>query len=290
MSRIFVALLVFLFTPGICTAAHTQDREGGPAYAVVAGTELIADIVRDLLRHRVNLLTLIPASSCPGHHDIRASDMAFFTGADMAIIHAWQKNYPGIDEAVAAARLPERSVKTVAGSGSLLVPENQIRASRTVAEFLFSLPGVDRAAIEQSLNRRIARIAALDAECRTLLAPYAGTAALSAFMQEEFVRWAGMDVIAAYGRAEDLSPGKAMELTARGRKAGARIVVDNLQSGAEAGLALAGEMAAAHVTFSNFPGNAAETGTYESLVRHNVALLSAALEQSKPALDGVNGQ
>ena len=269
---IFIAILLALVFPGSPDFADAAEK-----HKLVAGTELISDIARDLLPDRVEILTLIPASSCPGHHDIRASDMAFFTQAEMVILHMWQRDYPGIPEAVQTAKLPGEAVLIVEKRGSFLVPENQIAASREISAFLSGLRGVDKDTLEARLQERISRITALAAESRTTLAPYKGTPALSAAMQAEFVRWTGMDVVGEYGRAEDMSPGTLIALADTGKKAGVLVVVDNLQSGAEAGVPLARELKAAHVGFSNFPMYTPEAPTYESLFKLNVKLLRDAL-------------
>ena len=263
------ALVLAFFTQSAVRAAEP--------YRLVAGTELIADIARDLLPDQVEILTLIPGSSCPGHHDIRAADMAFFSKAAMIVIHRWQKDYPGIPEAMHAARMSEESLKILKNQGSYLIPDNQTAASREVAGFLAGLPGVNAAALEQRLEDRIRRVSAMADESREALAPFKGTPALSASMQAEFVRWTGMNVVDEYGRAEEMSPGALMELAAKGKRAGVLLVVDNLQSGAEAGVPLARELRAAHTAISNFPGFSPEVPTYEALFRRNVTLLHDAL-------------
>jgi zinc transport system substrate-binding protein len=76
-------LAVFLLLPLLA--------QGAPgSVSIVAGTELIADIARDLLGGSARILTLVPASSCPGHHDVRATDLAFIRKADAVMIHTWQ--------------------------------------------------------------------------------------------------------------------------------------------------------------------------------------------------------
>jgi zinc transport system substrate-binding protein len=47
-------------------------------------------------------------------------------------------------------------------------------------------------------------------------------------------------------------------------------VVDNYQSGAEAGLPLALELDVPHAVLSNFPGSSEDVPDYFSLLRHNV--------------------
>lgn len=270
-------LRTFIFIASLLTLVFPAAARAAEKHKVVAGTELIADIARDLLPERLEILTLIPAASCPGHHDIRASDMAFFSRADMVILHKWQRDYPGIPEAVRAAKLPAEAVRVVQSQGSFLVPEKQLAASREVAAFLSGLRGVDQDALEARLKERIRRITALAEESLSTLAAHRGAPALSAAMQAEFVRWAGMDVVGEYGRAEDMSPGILIGLADAGKKAGVLLVVDNLQSGAEAGLPLARELKAAHVAFSNFPMHMPEAPSYESLLRLNVKALCEAL-------------
>ena len=274
----FVVLALVVCLPlSVYAGQPSQTGQTGQQYRLVAGTELIADIVRDLLPARTEILVLVPAASCPGHHDMRAADMAFFSKADRILLHVWQKKSPGIAEATQAANLPKEAINIVQIRGSFLVPENQIAASREIAAHLASLAGVDAQILEKRLDERITRITALADNLTALLAPYSGTPALSAEMQAEFVRWAGLQVVDEYGRAEDMSPGTLMALADAGKKAGVKVVVDNLQSGAEAGLPLARELGAAQVGFSNFPGYIPEAGEYESLLSLNVKLLLGAL-------------
>ena len=51
-------------------------------------------------------------------------------------------------------------------------------------------------------------------------------------------------------------------------------VVDNLQSGADAGRPLAEELHVPHVVLSNFPGSLPGTEDYFDLLNYNVRLLS----------------
>jgi zinc transport system substrate-binding protein len=243
---------------------------------IVAGTELIADIARDLLGDSARILTLVPASSCPGHHDVRATDIAFIGKADAILLHEWQGRQKTIADAIQAAGNPG-TPSSVGPAPSWLVPENQLAASRNLAALLSALPGVDAKRVQDRLAQRLGRIAKAVAACEKALAPYAGSPVMASIMQADFVRRLGMRVIADYGRAEDLSPGSLMRLAEAGKKAGVLVVVDNMQSGAEAGVPLAGELGAAHVAFSNFPRFIEAVPDYESLLRYNCDLLTAAL-------------
>ena len=252
---------------------------GAPAsLKIVAGTEMIADIARDLLGDSAQILTIVPASSCPGHHDVRATDIVFIGKADAIIIHEWQDRQKPISDAIQAAGKSGTQFP-VGPAQSWLIPENQLAASRNLAALFSVMPGVDAKRVEDKLAQRLSRVAETAAACEKALEAHAASPVMASIMQADFVRRLGMNVIAEYGRAEDISPRKLMRLTEEGKKAGVLVVVDNMQSGAEAGLPLAGEIGAAHVSFSNFPMFAREAPDYETLLRYNCELLAAALRK-----------
>ena len=268
----FILLLaVFLLSP--------PYAQGAPkSLNIVAGTEQIADIARDLLGDSVQILTLIAASSCPGHYDVRATDIAFMSRADAIIVHEWQGKQKPIADAIQAAGNPVPPF--FAGPMlSWLIPENQIAASRNLAALFSAMPGIDAKRVGDNLARRLERITEAVAACEKAVGPYAGSPVMVSLMQADFVRRLGMNVIADYGRAEDISPGGLIRLAEAGKKAGVLVVVDNMQSGAEAGLSLAGEIGAEHIAFSNFPQFVKEAPDYETLLRYNCNLLTSALRK-----------
>ncbi len=247
---------------------------GGETLRVVAGTSLVEDIVSDLTSGRVSMVTITPGSSCPGHTDIKAADMAFAADADVALVHQFQENMPQVKTMLAAAN-PQLRVETLAIRGAWTIPTVQAEASRRIAEILAAVRPSWQAEIRQRVAARLERIAAAEARARQRLAPLAGGAVLAAAMQAEFVRWAGLTVVKEYGRAEDLTPRDLVGLMEAAR--GKRVigVVDNLQSGAETGRPLADELRVPHLVLTNFPGSLPGTQDYFGLLDYNVGRLSA---------------
>jgi zinc transport system substrate-binding protein len=99
-------------------------------------------------------------------------------------------------------------------------------------------------------------------------------------MQAGFVRWAGFDVIATYGRPEDLSVAEMERLVNQAKQAGVALVIDNLQSGGTAASeTMAQDIGATQVTISNFPGGFKGTETWEKTIDKNVDLIFEALAQ-----------
>ncbi|MCK4262745.1 MAG: zinc ABC transporter substrate-binding protein, partial [Dehalococcoidia bacterium] len=101
---------------------------------------------------------------------------------------------------------------------------------------------------------------------------------ICAEMQAGFVNWAGFDVIATYGRPEELSVAEVEQLIVQAREAGVALVIDNLQSGGtENSATMARDIGAAQVTISNFPGGFEGTETWEKAIDRNVDLILEAL-------------
>lgn len=269
--RLLAVIFMFL-------AASAVPEAGAKPLKIVAGTEMIADVVRDLTGGNAEILSLVPAASCPGHHDVRAADIAFIKNADAIILHAWQEKQKHIADAIATAG-PATEPQYVGPTPSWLVPANQMDGSGAIYGVLNKIPGRDFKTITMQYNGRLMRIVKISGQYTQKFAPYKDTPVMVSAMQADFAESLGLKVIARYGRAEDLAPADLIALVKQGKEAGVQVVVDNLQSGAEAGLPLSGELGAAHVVFSNFPMFTPDVPTYEALYAYNCDLLLNALEK-----------
>ena len=241
---------------------------------VIAGTSLIEDIVKDLTEGQGKILTLTQGSSCPGHENIKTGDFVFAAEADILLLHSFQRHIPQVTAMLEAVANKNLRVVFLETSGSWLIPKNQREASRAVSGALMEAFPKQASFISDRLEARLARIDALEKEWLAILAPVQGKGVLVAGMQAEFVVWAGLHVLQQYGRAEDLSAG-ALAQTLRavqGRQVSG--IIDNKQSGSEAGLPLALELQVPHVVLSNFPGSSPNVPDYFSLMRANVQALS----------------
>lgn len=263
-----VLLLATLLTIPVAAAAQ------GRPLKIMAGTSLIEDIARDLTAGQGEILTIIQGSSCPGHESAKTLDFVFAAKADILLIHAFQNGMPQISGMLEAVNNTALRVVILNLRGSWLVPENQKEAVRRIAAALIELAPEQAPMVEQRMRRRLKRVDDLAAECVRRLAPARGKAVLAAAMQAEFLAWAGFEVVQVYGRAEDCSASQlaAVLKAAQGRKV--RGVVDNLQSGADAGLPLALELRTPHLVLSNFPGSGPNVPDYFSLLRANVEQLA----------------
>ncbi|NQT04968.1 MAG: zinc ABC transporter substrate-binding protein, partial [Dehalococcoidia bacterium] len=80
-----------------------------------------------------------------------------------------------------------------------------------------------------------------------------------------------------FGRPDSLTPQVVKELVDKGREGEVALIIDNMQSGQDAGAGIAEELDSARVILSNFPGGYDNTETWEKAIEYNVALLLAAI-------------
>ncbi len=267
MRRLFTLVAASLLLAGASPAA------GADALKIVAGTSLVEDIARDLTSNRAAIVTITPGSSCPGHTDLKPTDLAFAASADVALVHEFQANMPQVKSILAAANRTLR-VETLAVRGAWTIPAVQDEATRRIGRILAAVRPRWAEDIGRRTAVRLARIAAARAQAEARLAPLAGKSVLASAMQADFVRWAGLTVVREYDRAEDMTPRDLVGLIEAARGQGIVGVVDNLQSGADAGRPLADELRVRHVVLSNFPGSSPDAEDYFGLLSYNVQRLA----------------
>lgn len=240
----------------------------------VLGSTLLEDIVSDLTTGRAKTRLLISGSACPGHTDVKASDLVFAANAQGIYVHPRQMTLPSLTQLFAAKEQLRTRTHGIGVSGSWLIPDVQIQASRAVAKTLVQGETSDFSdAVYARLQKRIERIKDFSEGLESVRTRFHGKPVVSALMQKDFVSWCGFSIAATFGGAESMNPKILAEIIALARKRRVIGVVENLQSGKEAGLPIAEELKIPRAILSNFPGSDDNVPDYFSLVRENIRQL-----------------
>ena len=93
------------------------------------------------------------------------------------------------------------------------------------------------------------------------------------------VRWMGLNIITTYGRPDSLTPEVVKELVDTGREENVTLIIDNLQSGQDAGAGLAEELGCKRIIFTNFPGGFDNTETWEKALDYDANLILQVISQ-----------
>jgi zinc transport system substrate-binding protein len=253
-----------------------------PSTDIMAGSSLIGNIIQDVADGKMETRTLIPPGVCPGHYDVKPSDIEALANSKALFIHDYQEYFTNITGAIEAAQNPDLTVTVINVTGNWMVPAVQAEALDRIAQALGDLDPENAVYYQQRAADREQAILAKGEEVENELqgAGVDGVKVLCADMQVGFVQWAGFDVVATYGRPEDLSPADVNQLITEAKQAGAALIIDNLQSGsATLGASIEQDVEAIPVTISNFPGGLENTETWEKAIDKNVDLLLGALNE-----------
>jgi len=271
-----VALVAVFVTFLGCTESNQ------PSTDIMAGSSLIANIIQDVADDKVETRALIPPGVCPGHYDVKPSDIEALANSEALIIHNYQQNYQNILGAIEAADNPDLAIRVINMTGNWMVPSVQAEAVGKIAQTLGEIYPENANYYQENATEREQAILAYGqaVESRLQDAEVEGVKVICAEMQAGFVGWAGFDIVATFGRPEDLTPAQVADLIDEAQEAGAALIIDNLQSGSTTlGASLEQDIAAIPVTISNFPGGLENAETWEKAIDKNVDLLLAALDE-----------
>jgi zinc transport system substrate-binding protein len=274
---LLIAALVGALVTFLVLAQHAQ-----PSVDIMAGSSLISNIIQDVAGDKMETRTLIPPGVCPGHYDVKPSDIEALANSKAFFIHDYQQNFQNINGAIEAAENPNLTVTVINVTGNWMIPSVQAEAVGKIAQALEQIDPENAAYYQQRAAEREQAILDYGEDVKNELqgAGVDGVRVICADMQAEFVEWAGFDVVAIFGRPEDLSTADVAQLITEAKQAGATLIIDNLQSGSKTlGAAIEQDVEAIPVTISNFPGGLENTETWEKAIDKNVDLLLGALNE-----------
>ncbi len=268
--RKFKFFMFCLFSSAFLQSSFPKDNPAVPFRIGVSTTMLEAAINEWAPRNgEIEIITLIPAGSCPGYFDIRARDLDRLKGIGLFIRHDYQDF---LDERLKSLSKGKIRIFTAKSPESFLIPnqfaalvkETALLASNVYPENKMKWMGNTARSQEQLLKlhqtvlKRIGRMK--------------GIPVIASEMQKSFCDYLGLKVLGTLARPEDVTPQEYRKLLG----AKARIVIGNLQEGEQAARSLAEKMGIPAVIFSNFPGAVGYGHTYEELIEKNLQKLETA--------------
>jgi len=267
---VLVLSLAILPVLGGCTAVSPSKLK------VVTSTSLIASIVERVGGDKVDVVNIIPPAQCPGHFDVKPGDIQKLADADLFLLHGWQGEMFS-QELIASANNPDLivAVPKIDIKGSWMAPPVQLNAVEKITEIMSQVDEKNSSAYQKSAAELKGEFEAKETEIKARLAKedLPNINVMCAEMLVEFVQWTGLNVVDIYGRPDSLTPQVIKELVDKGREGKVALIIDNLQSGQDAGAGIAEELGCKRIILSNFPGGFDNTETWEKAIDRNVELL-----------------
>ncbi len=274
-KRIIIGIVVVVIV-AVIVAVSVRAQ---PSADIVAGSAFITNIINDVADGRLEPHTLIRPGDCPGHHDIKPSDVRALNNSKALIIHVYQQNYDYIPDLIEVADNPDLTTVVIDIVGNWMAPPVQAEAVNKIAQALAEIDPENGAYYQERAAQRVEAILEKGEEARTRLLDMEvdGMNVICGVMQAGFLNWAGFNIVATYG-PEEFGTGEKSDLVAKSREAEVALVIDNLQS-SSLGTVLAQDIGAVHATLSNFPGGFSNTETWEKALDRNLDLLEDALQE-----------
>jgi zinc transport system substrate-binding protein len=216
------------------------------------------------------IAAILPPGQCPGHYDIKLTDIAKVNQANLVISF---HGMPFMNQTEIAA---DKHLLIDTKGRNWMTPPSYVAGLNFLADKLSERFPEQR---QQILMRKEHAIREAEENIKSLInrlqqASVSQKPVIASSMLKEPLEWMGFHVVGAYGRPESLSAKEIVELTRIGKDKKAVMVVDNLQSGPDAGKGIAEALNMPHVIFSNFPS---EKGYFATLSENiNAALYARA--------------
>ena len=160
-------------------------------------------------------------------------------------------------------------------AGNWMTPQVQRDATDKIVAVLAQIDPDNSAVYQKAASEYKAAVTAKETEVKSRLAKVnlAAVNVLCDEQQADFVKWAGLNIVATYGRPETFTPQVVKDLVDKGRSGKVTLVIDNMQTGGESGKSLAEQLGAKQITLSNFPGGYDKTETWEKAIDKNIELV-----------------
>jgi len=268
-------LLITLLAVSVLSGCADENQD---KLKVVTSTSLISSIVDRIGGDLVDVVNIIPPAQCPGHFDISPGDVQKLADAALFLMHGWQGE-KFTEDLIASADNPDLTVVSINVQGNWMTPPVYQQAVDTITAALVQADAENAANYEKSASGLKDIINSKGAEIQNRLAEknLAGVNVMCADQQMEFVKWTGLNVVEIFGRPDTFTPQVTKELVDKGRQENVGLIIDNLQSGQDAGAGLAEELGCTRIILSNFPGGFDDTETWEKAIDKNIALILDAI-------------
>ena len=266
---------VAALAPAGCDRSRSAPRPERHA-DVAASNSMLECAAKDLLGEATPVLRLAEPGMCPGHFDLRPSQVEQLRHTRVLLRLDFQKS---LDSKLASAADEGLHIAEVRVSGGLSEPDSYLQACRQTADALIAAGLLDRAAADLRLAVIRKRVQQTAARCLEQVEGLRGAPVVASTHQQAFCKWLGLRPVAEFSAADSARASQIERAIRQGQQAGAMLVIANRPEGRRLADALAERLGARVAVFGNFPSLDAGHASFDDLVEANVRAL---LEAAKP--------
>jgi zinc transport system substrate-binding protein len=278
-----VMLVLVISSVGLsgCAQETVSVKQDTPKIKMAASSSQMTCLVKAVGGDQVEVRgPIVPPTICPGHFDIKPSDVVGFSDCSVLFAHTFE---PFVTKIVYNIGNPDLKVVQVEVIGAWMAPVKQKEAAGKVLTEMKKLYPKNAAAFEQNTKAYIEKIDQVSAQDQELFKQHntAEGKVICHEFQKELLEWMGFQVVGTYPRPDALTPAMVKDLIDLGRQEGVSLVVDHLQSGPGEGKEIADSIGAMNIGTTFFPGMLVKDGNYFEELDANVKQVLAAWDEKR---------
>ena len=273
-TKLFLAIVAIALLGLSTTYSNTSNEANAKILrGIVTSDTILSGMIASLLPpNRYSIEAILPPGQCPGHYDVKLSDIEKMEKANLTVSF---RGMPFMDKAGLGGRA---QLLVDAGGRNWMAPNSYIYGLGILADELSKRFSEDK---DEILRRKEETVRKVKTGANSLIekikrAGIFGKPIIASSMQKEPLEWMGFRVVGEYGRQEAMSTREVVRLLKIGRDQHAIMVVDNLQSGPDAGKGIAETLGVPHVVLTNFPS---EKGYLATLGENVDAVVAAVMRK-----------
>jgi zinc transport system substrate-binding protein len=268
---------------GLATAAlaglqgcERNDTAPPARPAVAVANSFLGAAARDLVGDAANIVELAPPGTCPGHFDIRPSQIEALRACRALFRFDFQS---GLDQKLAPLADDGLLIQSIEVEHGLCTPTAYINACRQVGtalthkQLITAREHAERVtAIQERMVNLTDRV-----QADIAAAGLAGLRVIASPHQRDFCELLGLEVVTTLGGSDTTSVGDINAALAE--SAAVQAVIANLPEGRRLADALGQRLNVPVIVFGNFPDQARHHGQFDELVLSNATRLIQALSE-----------
>jgi zinc transport system substrate-binding protein len=270
----FILCIAFAVGLGGC-----RRGEDVPPPEIAVSNSYLYAIVRDLCGDATEIFCVVPPGMCPGHFDIRPSDVQRLYASRVLLAFDFQESIGGI--------LPENgsgpAFHTITPPPGMCIPASYLDMAQQTAEVLIAEYPDCAAHFRDRLDAIGSRIAALEQECADTIQRLGliDAPVLTSRHQSAFAEWLGLAVAATFTGRDAETAANINAALRQSDGSGVRWIIANRQEGTQLAEAMANRLGVPVAVFSNFPtvfADALAAPAFDAMVRDNLRQLGEAVQ------------
>ncbi|MFA7074647.1 MAG: zinc ABC transporter substrate-binding protein [Endomicrobiaceae bacterium] len=231
---------------------------------ITVTTSHLANLVNEICKDKVDITTMIQPTMCPSNNDIDPVLMKKIAKSNIILYHSWQPWVKSLKYKIGNLGIVYREFET---DGNLMIPYINVRGAEEIKDLFIVWDADNKKFYEKNFLNYIFRVNHTAGEIARNNSKRYGIKAVCNNRISDFLQWLGFDVVAEYGKSEDMPPSEMIKLSKTIKVKKAKIIIDNLQVGTDIGRVLSKDLKLKHVVISNFPLG----GSYINTLKDNIS-------------------